>query len=187
MQVELVEFDHLIKVKKVEEDMKLEDIINVNSKFVTHAIAEPGLRSLTVGDSLQFERRGYFRIDSIRQENSNTTYTLIFIPDGRTKGLASIATKVIFLKIFQRLIRLPYQKVNKRSRVKTSQRSKRSRRRKVSLKKEISLKKKIKRDYLKINKNNKYKHNHRRMMKIKKNDNSKLYPTNNYESYIVEN
>lgn len=46
VQVDLVEFDHLIVVKKVEEDMELENILNHNSKIVTRAIGEPGIQSL---------------------------------------------------------------------------------------------------------------------------------------------
>jgi hypothetical protein len=32
-KAELVEYDHLIKTKKVEEDVAIEDIVNVNSRF----------------------------------------------------------------------------------------------------------------------------------------------------------
>ena len=51
---------------------------------------------MILGDLLQFERRGYFRIDDIRNnpETNRKTYVLVFIPDGKTQGLASIATKV---------------------------------------------------------------------------------------------
>ena len=35
VDVELVEYDHLIVVKKVEDDMELDNIVNHNSKFVT--------------------------------------------------------------------------------------------------------------------------------------------------------
>jgi glutamyl-tRNA synthetase len=100
VNVELVEFDHLIVVKKVEEDMLLDNIVNHNSKFVTQAIAESGVRSLNIGDTLQFERRGYYIIDDIRKDADTVTYVAIFIPDGKTKGLASIPTKVyIFMHI----------------------------------------------------------------------------------------
>jgi glutamyl-tRNA synthetase len=35
VEVDLVEYDHLIKVKTIEEDHKFEDYYNPNSKFVT--------------------------------------------------------------------------------------------------------------------------------------------------------
>jgi hypothetical protein len=41
-----VEYDHLIRVKKVEDHMQLEDILNQKSKFVTEAIADGGIKSL---------------------------------------------------------------------------------------------------------------------------------------------
>jgi len=46
VDVELVEYDHLINVKKVEDDMDWEKVVNYNSRFVTTAIAEPGVGSL---------------------------------------------------------------------------------------------------------------------------------------------
>ena len=35
VEVDLLEYDHLIKVKTIEEDQKFEDYYNQNSKFVT--------------------------------------------------------------------------------------------------------------------------------------------------------
>ena len=84
----------MINVKKVEEEMEWSSVVNKNSKFVTRAVAEPGVKSLQIGDFLQFERRGFFRVDNIREEAQQLIYVMIFIPDGKTKGLASIATKV---------------------------------------------------------------------------------------------
>jgi len=46
VNVELVEYDHLINVKKVEDDMDWDKVVNYNSKFITNAIAEPGVGSL---------------------------------------------------------------------------------------------------------------------------------------------
>lgn len=98
--VELVEYDHLIRVKKVEDHMSFDDIVNPQSKFVTHAVADPALKLLKVGDFLQFERRGFFRVDQVRGNDDNLVYVAFFVPDGKTKGLASIATKVFFIIIY---------------------------------------------------------------------------------------
>lgn len=46
----LIEYNHLITVDKVEEDMKFEDIVNPNSKFLTPAIGEAAMRNLVVDD-----------------------------------------------------------------------------------------------------------------------------------------
>ncbi|CAD8144692.1 unnamed protein product [Paramecium octaurelia] len=89
VNVDLVEYDHLIKVKTIEEHHKFEDYYNTNSKYVTEAFADAGIKTLQVGSVLQFERRGFFRIDKIVGDK----YELIYIPDGKTKA-ASIQTKL---------------------------------------------------------------------------------------------
>lgn len=40
---------------------------------------------------LQFERRGYFKIDKINKEGDDYVYQIIYTPDGKKKGLSSIA------------------------------------------------------------------------------------------------
>ena len=42
----LVEYDHLIKTPKVDEDADFTDIVNVNSRFVSQAYVDSGLRLL---------------------------------------------------------------------------------------------------------------------------------------------
>ena len=42
---------------------------------------------------MQFERRGYYRVDKVVKEGDNIEYNLIFVPDGKAVGLASIAKK----------------------------------------------------------------------------------------------
>lgn len=63
MRIKIVEFDHLITVPKIEEDTKIEDIVNKNSKIEYYAIAEGSLRTLQRTDIFQFERRGFYMID----------------------------------------------------------------------------------------------------------------------------
>jgi glutamyl-tRNA synthetase len=48
----LIEYDHLIKTPKVEEDQNFEDIVNVNSKFVSRAYIDSGIRLLNEGNFL---------------------------------------------------------------------------------------------------------------------------------------
>jgi len=47
----LIEFDHLIKTPKVDEDQDFEAIVNVNSKFVSRAYIDSGLRLLNSSNS----------------------------------------------------------------------------------------------------------------------------------------
>lgn len=48
----LVEFDHLIKFPKVEEDMEFDNAVNLNSKFSVQAYVDSGLRLLNPSKSL---------------------------------------------------------------------------------------------------------------------------------------
>lgn len=48
----LIEYDHLIKTAKVEEDQNFEDIVNVNSKFVSRAYIDSGLGLLNESNCL---------------------------------------------------------------------------------------------------------------------------------------
>lgn len=45
----LVEYDHLIKTPKVQEDQDFQEIVNVNSRFVSKAYVDSGLRLLNSG------------------------------------------------------------------------------------------------------------------------------------------
>ena len=91
-KVILVEYGHLINVKKFEDNMKIEDIVNNNSKFETPAFAESIILQAKKGDKIQFERRGYFIVDKL-PENDKPMY-LINIPDGKTKNISIIDKKV---------------------------------------------------------------------------------------------
>ena len=80
-EVTLVELDHLITKKKVEENEK-----------AYNAIAEGNMKDLKKGDIIQLERRGYFFVDSIPANGKNMT--LNFIPDGKTKNMSKIESKL---------------------------------------------------------------------------------------------
>ncbi|OII77166.1 glutamyl-tRNA synthetase family protein [Cryptosporidium andersoni] len=91
----LREFDHLIIKKKPEDGDNIEDLVNRNSMFETHAYCDPLVKNLKLGDKLQFERRGYFIIDKPFDVNKpDKAIILIKIPDGRSKLSSNISTKV---------------------------------------------------------------------------------------------
>lgn len=76
--------------------MKLENIINEQTKFVNEFYAEPLVRNLQVDDVLQFERRGYYRVDKVKSTKSgDKVIDLIFTPDGRTKAMTSYQTTAV--------------------------------------------------------------------------------------------
>ena len=64
-EVTLVELDHLITKKKVEENEKVQDIVNRDSYIAYTAIAEGCMKSVQKGDIIQLERRGYFYVDKL--------------------------------------------------------------------------------------------------------------------------
>lgn len=89
----LKEYDHIVTVEKMKDDMKIEDVANKNSEFETMAIGEIELRTLKKGDIVQLERRGYFICDAPYDQTTGSII-LIFIPDGKTKSMSNLTTKV---------------------------------------------------------------------------------------------
>ena len=86
------EYGHLITVKKLEDNMKIEDIVNNNSKFETVVYVEKIIEDAKKGDKIQLERRGYCVIDSLAE--GDKLIQLNFIPDGKTKSQSIISGKV---------------------------------------------------------------------------------------------
>lgn len=44
--IDLVEYDHLIKVKKIDEDVDFMSVINENTKYKTRAVADPAIKNI---------------------------------------------------------------------------------------------------------------------------------------------
>ncbi|OQO15210.1 hypothetical protein B0A48_00593 [Cryoendolithus antarcticus] len=61
--VTLYDFDYLITKDKLEEDDVLEDCLNDVTETRTEAIADCNVANLKEDDIVQFDRKGYFRID----------------------------------------------------------------------------------------------------------------------------
>ncbi|SGZ58913.1 CIC11C00000000688 [Sungouiella intermedia] len=83
VQVKLVDFDHLITKDKLEEGDNFEDFLTPETRFVSEAFADVNVKSLKKGDTIQFERKGYYKVD----EDLSTGKELILftIPDGKKK------------------------------------------------------------------------------------------------------
>lgn len=90
--VTLVELGHLITKDKIEEEDKVEDLVNENSYIPYTAIAEGNMKNLKKGDIIQLERRGYFFVDKLASDKENMT--LHFIPDGKSKNMSAIESKI---------------------------------------------------------------------------------------------
>lgn len=80
--VDLVDFDHLITKDRLEEDENFADFLTPQTEFHTDAIADLNVKDMKVGDIIQFERKGYFRLDSLPKDGK--PYTFFTIPDGKS-------------------------------------------------------------------------------------------------------
>ena len=49
---------------------------------------------------IQLERRGYFKVDKIHEEGGKKVPELIFVPDGKSKGMSTITKNVNKLSSF---------------------------------------------------------------------------------------
>jgi len=88
----LIDYDYLITKKKLEENDDLKDFATPVTEFHEAAFADANVRELKRGDTIQFERRGYYIFDGIAEKGKQEkTWEFIRIPDGRAAGLASKA------------------------------------------------------------------------------------------------
>ena len=80
--VELVDFDYLITKDKIEEDDSIDDFLNERTEFRKEALADQNVEDLKEDDIIQFERKGYFRVD--RAFKHGKPAILFNIPTGKT-------------------------------------------------------------------------------------------------------
>ncbi|KAG0243638.1 tRNA synthetases class I, catalytic domain-containing protein [Mortierella sp. GBAus27b] len=92
VKVELMDYDYLITKKKVEEEDDLMDLLTPVTEFKTEAVADGNVGELNKGDIIQFERKGYYIVDSVA--SSNAPARLVLIPDGKVATMASKAAPV---------------------------------------------------------------------------------------------
>ncbi|AGO13399.1 AaceriAFR264Wp [[Ashbya] aceris (nom. inval.)] len=79
--VDLVDFDHLISKDRLEEEDNFEDFLTPETEFHTAAIADLNVKDMKVGDVIQFERTGYYRLDAVG--NGEKPFVFFTIPDGK--------------------------------------------------------------------------------------------------------
>ena len=80
--IDLVSFDYLITKDKLEKEDKLEDFLTPNTEFRSHAFADCNVQELQAGAIVQFERKGYFRLDAILH-GSESIMTFFNVPTGK--------------------------------------------------------------------------------------------------------
>lgn len=85
----LQDFDYLITKKKLEEEDKFTDFLTPQTEFDTEALADANVATLREGETIQFERKGYFILDKVQGPGGRRVF--IRIPDGRAASSASKA------------------------------------------------------------------------------------------------
>lgn len=81
--VELVDFDHLLKKDSLDEDDVLENVLNFNTEFRVSALADGNISEVNAGDILQFDRKGFYRVD--RAPGPGIPGVFFNIPTGKQK------------------------------------------------------------------------------------------------------
>lgn len=89
VDVTLLDYDYLITKKKLEEEDNVEEFVTPVTEFRVEALADNNVKGLQVGDIIQFERKGYYRVDAIRPDDGAPHFDFIHIPDGKAAGVAS--------------------------------------------------------------------------------------------------
>eukprot|EP01006_Ploeotia_vitrea_P029989 TRINITY_DN62452_c0_g1_i1.p1 TRINITY_DN62452_c0_g1~~TRINITY_DN62452_c0_g1_i1.p1 ORF type:complete len:719 (-),score=107.26 TRINITY_DN62452_c0_g1_i1:90-2207(-) len=78
--ITLYEFDHLLTVRSLDKGTDIDPLLNKETEFKLEAIAEAAIRNVKPGDIIQFQRRGYFRCDSLEPNPQFFNF-----PDGNQK------------------------------------------------------------------------------------------------------
>lgn len=79
--VELVDFDYLITKDVIEKEDEVDDCLTEKTEFRTEAMADCNVADLKADDIIQFERKGYFRVD--RAFAHGKPAVLFSIPTGK--------------------------------------------------------------------------------------------------------
>lgn len=89
----LVDFDYIITKKKIEEDEDWENFITPQTEFRTDVLVDSNLATLEAGTIVQFERKGYYILDSVQKKDDGSIAgaELFLIPDGKAATVMSKA------------------------------------------------------------------------------------------------
>ncbi|OBT50979.1 hypothetical protein VE04_09035 [Pseudogymnoascus sp. 24MN13] len=79
---ELVDFDYLLTKDKLDKDDNWEDFLTEETEFWTAAFFDANLATCRMGDIIQLERKGYFRVDTPYKDGKAAV--LFNIPTGKT-------------------------------------------------------------------------------------------------------
>lgn len=86
LSVILKDYDYLITKRRIEDSDEWTDYINPVTEFRQEAFADPNLRDLKKGDTIQFERKGFYIVDKVA--SGDDLMELIYVPDGKASSIA---------------------------------------------------------------------------------------------------
>jgi glutamyl-tRNA synthetase len=81
--VDLVSFDYLITKDKLEKEDRLEDFLEPNTEFRTQAFADCNVTELSRGAIIQFERKGYYKLDAEYKSVEGSRMVFFDVPSGK--------------------------------------------------------------------------------------------------------
>ena len=91
VSVVLTDYNPLISKDKLLETDDFHDFVSNPIKIETLGLADPNVKALKKGESIQFERRGYYIVDEAL--NASNQVVLINIPDGKATGMSILSSK----------------------------------------------------------------------------------------------
>ena len=81
--VDLVSFNYLLTKDKLEKEDRLEDFLEPNTEFRTRAFADCNVRDLSRGAIIQFERKGYYKLDVEYRSREGSRMVFFDVPSGK--------------------------------------------------------------------------------------------------------
>ena len=84
VSVEVIDFDYLITKDKLEEEDKAEDFMTKQTLFVSQCWADANVRGLKRDEVMQFDRKGYCRVDVQVGDGEEGIGVFFVIPTGKT-------------------------------------------------------------------------------------------------------
>lgn len=95
IEASLVDFDYLLTKKKIEEDDDWLKFVTPVTEFRKDAFVDANCGVLEAGTVIQFERKGYYILDSVKRAGSDGSEVIgmefFLIPDGKVGTVASKA------------------------------------------------------------------------------------------------
>ena len=91
VEVTLYDYDYLLNKKKLEENDTIEDCLTQVTEFRQPAFADANVKTLSVGEIIQFERKGFYIVDEAYEASNPSPIKFIHVPDGKAASTVSKA------------------------------------------------------------------------------------------------